>query len=121
MLKILVADDDPIIRTLLSAWLRGTSHVILAADGYQTLQLARAERPDLIILDITMPAAQGFSVHDRLRSLSSLASVPVIYMSADASLESGALAAGGAAFLAKPFQKDALFQAVRGVIPDFSA
>jgi len=121
MTKIMVVDDDPSLRALLTVWLRGRDcQVILAADGYQAVQLAVTERPDVILLDISMPAGGGFSVHDRLRDLSSVASVPIIYMSADQTAEPKALAAGAARFLAKPLRKDTLVRTVHQVYPPFA-
>jgi CheY-like chemotaxis protein len=94
--------------------------VILAADGYQAIQLALREQPNVILLDISMPAGGGFSVHDRLRDLSSVSSVPIIYMSADHTAEPKALAAGAARFLAKPLRKEILIRTVHQVCPSFA-
>ena len=116
MVKILVVDDDPDIRELLSAWIDGTDfELVLAADGYQAVQFARAERPDVILLDINLPAAKGFVVHERLKRMTGLANVPVIYFSSTASAEPQALAAGGVRFLAKPLDRESLMRTLREV------
>ena len=116
MIKVLVVDDDADVRALLSVWLRGTEfQMIAAADGYQAVQFARSQQPDIILLDINLPAAKGFVVHERLKNLSSLATVPIIYISSDRTAESKAIAAGAVRFLAKPLEKDSVVSALREV------
>ena len=118
MVKVLVVDDDPDVRALLSVWLRGAEfQMITAVDGYQAVQLARTKQPDVILLDINLPAAKGFVVHERLKNLSSVASVPIIYISSDRTAEPNAIAAGAARFLAKPLDKDSVLSALREVCP----
>jgi len=116
MPKVMVVDDDADIRKLLSVWLRsGGFEVVIAVDGYQAVQVARSERPDVVLLDISIPAATGYVVKDRLDRMPSVASIPVIYMSADARAERKALASGGATFLAKPLDKDVVIKTIRDV------
>jgi CheY-like chemotaxis protein len=116
MIKVLVVDDDPDVRALVKVWLRGAEfQVITAEDGYQAVQFARTQQPDVILLDINLPAAKGFVVHERLKLLTSVANVPIVYISSDRTAESKALAAGAARFLAKPLEKDSLLSALREV------
>ena len=113
MVKVLLVDDDPDLRALLSVWLDETDfELTLAADGYQGLQFARTDHPDVILLDIHMPVAKGFVVHQRLKGMPALANVPVIYISADKKAEMQAMTAG-ARFLAKPLDKDVLMRTLR--------
>jgi CheY-like chemotaxis protein len=114
MIKVLVVDDDPDVRDLLKVWLRGSEFgPIFGADGYQAVQLARTQEPDVILLDINLPAAKGFVVHERLKRLNSIAHVPVVYISADRSAEAQALQAGATRFLAKPLEQESLLRALR--------
>jgi DNA-binding response OmpR family regulator len=116
MIKVLVVDDDPDIRALLSVWLRGNEfQVILGVDGYQAVQLARTQQPDIILLDINLPAAKGFVVHERLKRISSVAMVPIVYITADPTAEAQALQAGGARFLVKPLDKERVLTTLREV------
>jgi CheY-like chemotaxis protein len=116
MIKVLVVDDDPDVRTLLGVWLRGTEfQMIFGVDGYQAVHLARTQQPDVILLDINLPAAKGFVVHERLKNITSVANVPIVYISADRTAEAKALAAGAARFLAKPLEKDSVLSALREV------
>jgi len=116
MVKVLLVDDDPDIRALLANWLDGTDfEVVLGADGYQALQFARAEMPDVILLDINLPAAKGFVVHHRMKSIPSLQNVPVVYISSDRTAEKRALDAGAARFLPKPLERESLMRTLREV------
>ncbi len=66
--KVLLADDDPGLRKLVGTTL-GTDDFLLyhAADGEETLSVARAERPDLILLDIGLPKLNGYEAARRIR------------------------------------------------------
>src|SRR3954463_6939580 len=66
--RLLVVDDEPNIRELLSASLRYAGfEVAPAADGQQALTLAESFRPDLLVLDVMMPGLDGFGVVSRMR------------------------------------------------------
>lgn len=118
MTKVLVVDDDPDVRALLNVWLRGAEfQMITAEDGYQAVQFARQQQPDVILLDVNLPAGKGFVVHERLKGISNVANVPIIYISSDRSAAPKALAAGAARFLAKPLNKDSVLGALREVCP----
>lgn len=80
--RILVADDDPMLQRLISNTLKvGQYEVILAGDGQQALDLARTEKPDLIVLDVMMPLMNGFEVCAALRKMPETATLPVIILS----------------------------------------
>ena len=79
--KILIADDEPdCIDFVREALADGPYDVVSASDGEEALTVARAEAPNLIILDVQMPKATGFEVFQRLRQEAGLASVPVIML-----------------------------------------
>jgi len=103
--KILVADDDARILEVIRMRLEAEGYeVIPAATGDQALQLARRLCPDVLILDITMPGADGLTVHDRLQSVSG-PWPEVIYLTGDRSLrtELRVKMLGGFAVIYKPF------------------
>src|SRR5258708_24121990 len=80
---ILIVDDDPDVRLGLNIRLKANHYnVIFAADGIASIAEARKHAPDLIILDLGLPAGDGFSVMERLRANDALAFIPVIVMSA---------------------------------------
>lgn len=116
---ILVADDD--VRLLHAMSVRMTHEgyrVLTTQDGYQAVALARKEMPDLILLDISMPAGSGFSVHQRLRSIDELRHIPVIYITGRDTEEVYAAAEklGAVTVLQKPFVADTLLHTVRSCI-----
>jgi CheY-like chemotaxis protein len=104
--RILVIDDQPLIRDLLRQFLQADGHcVFTAVDGTEGLAKARALRPDLILLDVDMPAPNGLQVCAQLKHEPATAQVPVLFISARLSTHDiGQMAAVGAAgFLPKPF------------------
>lgn len=80
---ILVIDDDKNIHAALRALLTGAGHqVVSALDAMQGVMMARQNRPDLIVLDINMPAGGGVSVYERLRGLSGTFQIPIVIYTA---------------------------------------
>src|SRR5580700_4481560 len=80
---ILVVDDDPDVRLGLQLRLNANHYdVICAADGVASIAEARKHIPDLVILDLGLPAGDGFSVMERLKANDSLSLIPVIVLSA---------------------------------------
>src|ERR1700683_4075166 len=103
--KILIVDDDPDVRLGLHVRLKANHYnVIFAPDGMASIAEARKHMPDLIILDLGLPAGDGFSVLERLKANDSLSSIPVIVLSARdrTANRDRALKAGARVFLQKP-------------------
>lgn len=105
--RVLVADDEEDIRLLVSVAVRKAGCTVVAAvsDGTQALLAARAQHPDLVILDVSMPGATGLEVCAALRTDAGTAGCRVLLLSAGASPDDVArgLAAGADAYLPKPF------------------
>ena len=117
--KILIVDDDADIRLGLNARLRANGYdTVFAEDGMGAILTARRERPDLILLDIGLPAGDGYVVLERLRANTQLSCTPVIVLSArDAEEnEKRVLAAGAAAFFQKPAESTELLDAIAGAM-----
>ena len=114
--KILIVDDDPDLQWALKTRLRANHYdTVQASDGYSAIAVAQKERPKLIILDLGLPAGDGFSVLERLRTNINMSSIPVIVVSAR-DLKSNmdrALKAGAKAFLQKPVDNAQLLSAIR--------
>ena len=116
---VLVAEDDADIRLLMKTLLvmRGY-RVSEARDGQETLEVARAERPDLILMDLQLPRLNGFAVARFVRQTDALRDVPIIVVSAHdpARHRNLALAAGCDAYVQKPIDFDALDEMIVGLL-----
>lgn len=104
--SVLIADDDPNILRALSFLMQREGHVVRTAiDGRQALDAVEQERPDLVLLDLMMPRANGYDVCRALRSNPGHAGVRIIMLTAkgrDADEQAG-LALGADAYITKPF------------------
>jgi DNA-binding response OmpR family regulator len=117
--KILVVDDDPDVRLGLQLRLNANDYdVISAADGVASIAEARKHMPDLVILDLGLPAGDGFSVLERLKANEKLASIPVVVLSGRDRVgnKDRAIKAGARAFLQKPMANDKLLAVLRLVL-----
>lgn len=117
--KILVAEDDKAFRLEIGKFLRSQGYeVICVSDGYQAVEFTLREDPDLLVLDVHMPAGDGFSVHERVQKHPELTVTPVIYMTHDPTheIEEVARRDGALTLLHKPFDLDALLAAIHGAI-----
>jgi two-component system, cell cycle response regulator len=105
--RLLVADDEPDARELLSEVLGGDFEIVTAADGQEAVDLARAQRPDAILLDLNMPRLDGFGVLEHLRADPSTIEIPVILVTArsDDAGKVRALGQGAVDYLQKPFSE----------------
>jgi two-component system cell cycle response regulator len=115
MKKVLVIDDDSDIRLGLNVRLRASGYATaFAADGVAAISMARKERPDVILLDLGLPAGDGFQVLERLKMNTDLAHTPVIVLSARdvEENERRALKAGATAYLQKPVDDQDLLDAI---------
>jgi CheY-like chemotaxis protein len=117
-LLVLVADDDPMIRELVTRILEDAGYRVLAAeDGAEALELIRAHRPTAAILDVMMPRLDGIETMRRLRDDPETADLPVMLVTAHAAaadLREGRRL--GADYLRKPFTADDLRERVAGLV-----
>ena len=113
---VLIADDDPDIRMLVRLRLERSGYAVVAAnDGLEALKLAMECRPDLVILDVTMPGLTGVEVTRELRARA--ATMPVILLTAhanEADVDRGA-DAGADVYVTKPFSPQELESRVRAL------
>ena len=117
--KILVIDDMPNIVTMLKARLEASGYeVVTALNAQQGLTYASAEKPDLILLDIVMPAGGGYSVFTRLKMSPKTRSVPVIFLTAKDRPEDVARAykLGVQYYIKKPYKPEMLLETVKKVL-----
>ncbi len=121
--KILVVDDDADIVLLLAARLRANHYdVIVAHDAVQAVDKAIREKPDLILLDIKMPAGSGVNVMDHLRDSSETVLTPVIVITGYPSLElqQQVKEMGAKGFISKPFTAEDVLPRIRKILGEAS-
>jgi CheY-like chemotaxis protein/phosphoribosyl 1,2-cyclic phosphodiesterase len=118
-LVVLVIDDDEELRVLARKSLRKAGHHVLeASGGEQGLAMLLSEKPDLILLDLLMPAPDGFAVLERLRADAATRNIPVIVLTGHGDEESArkSFEAGATDFLSKPFTPPQLDARVRSCV-----
>ena len=110
MKKILVVEDVDFNRDLLVQLLEDDYEVIEAVNGQEGVELAERERPDLILMDLSLPVMDGWEATRQLKANDDLRSIPVIALTAHAMKgdEEKALAAGCEDYLVKPLDEDEL-------------
>src|SRR5512133_3520215 len=108
--RILVVDDDPDGREMMRLVLEPGYEVLCAADGEASLDVARTDQPDLIIMDQFMPRLDGLGALERLRADPATEDIPVILVSAraDEAVRVRGLDLGAVDFLSKPFSEQEL-------------
>ena len=107
--RVLIIDDDRTLVTLMTTLLRKAGYQAFPAfDGASGFMVAQKERPDLILLDLQMPAGGGESVWKRLQSSGHTSGIPVVYVSATSAPGFAAEAElqGAAGFIQKPFEPE---------------
>jgi CheY-like chemotaxis protein len=118
---ILVADDDKDLVMALSIRLRAAGYgVVSAHNGDEAYELAVKHKPDLIILDVRMPAGGGFTSIDRLKHSLTTRNIPVIFLTAfdDEEMREEGRKLGAAGFFRKPFDDAEFMAALASVMGD---
>ncbi len=125
MARILVIDDQPLIRDVFREALEDEGHhVTVAADGYEGVQSCHDVRPDLVLVDLQMPGLDGF---ETIRQLRSVGDIPIIAMSGGGEWVQGtnqleiALHLGAVRTFEKPVSLNDLVTLVREVLSHFGA
>ena len=118
MTKVLIVEDDSDARNLMKSILKQEQlDVVVAEDGIEGLERARAESPDLIITDISMPRLSGGEMIRRLRASPQHKHVPILAITAygiDRAME--AIKAGASRALARPFENHLLLVFVKDLL-----
>jgi DNA-binding response OmpR family regulator len=119
--KLLIVEDDTVQIQVLAAKLRTSGFdVVVARDGVQSISLIRQQRPDLILLDIGLPAGDGYVVLQRMKALTLAVPLPVIALSsrpAETEREK-MLAAGAADYFEKPIEYERLTKKIKELLGD---
>jgi two-component system cell cycle response regulator DivK len=111
MKKVLVVEDVDLNRELVVQLLEESYQVIEAVNGQEGLDVAEHERPDLILMDLSLPVVDGWEATRRLKANDELKSIPIIALTAHAMVgdEEKALAAGCDDYLVKPIDEKKLY------------
>jgi CheY-like chemotaxis protein len=123
-MKILyVEDNDDNIFMLKRRLTRSGFTVVIATDGAQGVAMAASERPDLVLMDLSLPVLDGWEATRRIKTASETRNIPVIALTAHAMSgdEEKARAAGCDDFDTKPVEIDRLLAKIRALVPAGSA
>jgi two-component system, OmpR family, alkaline phosphatase synthesis response regulator PhoP len=119
--RILIADDEEnIVISLEFLMKREGFEVSIAQDGEQAVEKIRAEKPDLVLLDVMMPKKSGFEVCQEVRADPALRSVRILMLTAkgrETEVAKG-LALGADSYVTKPFSTKELVELIRGMLAD---
>jgi CheY-like chemotaxis protein len=118
MKKILVVEDVEFNRDLVVQLLEDEYEIITAADGAEGLRLAERERPDLILMDLSLPIVDGWEATRRIKADAALKQIPIIALSAHAMTgdEEKARQSGCDDYLSKPLDEDLLFAKIERLL-----
>ena len=119
MTRVLVIDDEAPIRLLCRVNLEAEGMAVLEApDGAGGLEVARSERPDVILLDVMMPGLDGWRVAEQLLEDDRTVAIPIIFLTARAEFRDRArgLDIGGIDYVTKPFNPLELAPLVEGLL-----
>ena len=118
--SVFVVEDDPDVATLVARLLEGEGFDVEVAETRAEVvaRLRRPPMPDVMILDVVLPDANGFDILERLKMHPTLKAVPVIMLTADAKRESvvRGLAGGADGYITKPFKRAILLDGVKAVL-----
>jgi two-component system, OmpR family, response regulator len=115
---VLVVEDDDVTATLLTRILTKESYKVIRAGNRAEIVAGMKSKPDLVLLDVLLPDANGFDILNRIRSNESLKNLPVLMLSSLGSLEDimKGLKLGANGYLTKPAKSKALLEAIEAVI-----
>ena len=117
--KILVIDDEPEITEIINAFLSNAGYKVeIENSAVEGLAKAKANRPDIILLDIMMPVMDGYEVCAQLKKDPKTAQIPVLFLTGKDAKDDGGMSfqSGGDLFIKKPFSCERLLNMVKMVL-----
>jgi two-component system alkaline phosphatase synthesis response regulator PhoP len=117
--RVLAVDDEPHILKLVSFSLKTHGFEVLeACDGMSAVEVAEAEQPDLILMDVMMPLLNGYDACERIKANPATADIPVVMLSAKSQVTEQAegIGRGALCYITKPFTPKELVQRVTELI-----
>ncbi|MEE8263428.1 MAG: response regulator [Gammaproteobacteria bacterium] len=120
MKKILIVEDVEFNRDLIVQLLEEDYEILTAVDGAAGVELAERERPDLILMDLSLPGVDGWEATRRIKANEALRNIPIIALTAHAMRGDAekARACGCNDYLSKPIDEDLLFETLRQFLVD---
>lgn len=120
--RILIADDSCTVRTVVRRILAAADFdVIVASDGAEAVELARRERPHLVILDIQMPIKDGYAACEEILALDNQQDeLPIVFLTKDRASHLDSLGIELGAYLQKPVREETLLLTVRSLLKHLS-
>ena len=115
MKTVLLIDDDNVFLLSIGVRLKSMGYTVCTAkDAASAISVVRKTSPDVIVLDVSLPAGDGFLVAERLQTLISSATTPIIFVTASEKhgLRERAMKLGAVAFMTKPFDATTLADAI---------
>jgi two-component system cell cycle response regulator len=119
MKTVLLVDDDETFLLAIGVRLKSIGYTVCTAkDAVNAISAVRKNNPDVVVLDVSLPAGDGFLVAERLRNLIVFATTPIIFVTANekAELRERAMKLGAVEFLQKPFDATTLADAIESAL-----
>jgi CheY-like chemotaxis protein len=119
MKRVLLVDDDNTILLGTGVRLKSMGYIVYTAkDAVSAVSAVRKNEPDVVVLDISLPAGDGFLVADRLQNMVGSAATPIIFITASENpeLRERAMKLGAVGFLKKPFDATSLADAIESAL-----
>lgn len=116
MAKILVVDDSPAMRKLLKELLEDDHDLIVGEDGIDAVWHYKESSPDAVLLDINMPIMNGIEALEKIRLIDPDARVAILSGERDESSIMSAIASGAADFVAKPYTRERVTEAIEALL-----
>ena len=114
--KVLIADDEPVVRHLLRVILSKDYEVIEAQNGKEAVEIALDQRPDLVVLDMIMPQMDGLTACAIIKKTTAIPVVMVSAVAYDLNKNLAQNGAGASAYLTKPFTGESVIASVAAVL-----
>ena len=121
MVKVLVIEDEHSIQKVIRTNLSASGYTVATAySGEEGLELLRAEKPDLVLLDLLMPGISGWDVLEKMKESGDIDIIPVIVITASGwgNSEKKLRNMGASDYLVKPFELEELMQKVKGALKE---
>lgn len=119
--QVLVIEDEPnIIEAISFLLMRDGWTVATHSNGRDAVEVVRARRPDLLILDVMLPGKSGYEILSELRAESAFAELPVLMLTARGQAKDREMAEriGASRFMTKPFSNAEMLDALRQLVPE---